>query len=864
MSTGPWTAATVFSVRGAIHNACASTAGDVRDRTNTRPLITVPLRGVLLLAVLGAPFGLSGCKRPVVGRNLGTSVISALEASPAFVRAGAALEIRFAVSGTTPASIVYSLNGQPLECDTEVMGSQYIGRHPGFRVDQVTQGPANIAVTVTDDQGRITRADTEVSFDFDCPTFAALSIAPDIAEPGQDAIVSIQASEPLREAPRITRAGRLWEIPTGEGLTYTLRHPVTSADPANLTNVVVTITDRAGNTNNDCSVSGEIPFGVDQQPPSVNASSIHLERGEPGVPSILSAASGTFTDDTGIATVQVFDEAGDVEIARLTVQPNGAVNATSLPQAASRVRLVAIDHVGHKSSLMLVPERWRLSVGSGATTRAGLHTAIRTKMAPLDTKSMTDRTIDAAPDIFAADTRALTVRAEVGFAEAGSLPNAYESTFWMATGYDTKNKTIVAFGGLQETSNKSTTLDKTLLIRWDERLGEYVSSYGPIPQEGVTPPARGGHQIAFDDSGCGLLFGGQALNVLNDAWRICRQGSSYQWTALEPSGEEQPKIRRTPILWDPTTNRYFFTGGQSNSSSFAADGSFFLGGGETEGWAWEALTDFPTSYVARQNHVLYRDPDNGNIVVGLGRTSQSNIPQWWLFKGGHWVPGSLDASMNRREGFGYAYDLARHLLVLWGDNSYPEPTKVEVTTLAGTSTNAVDGWTKTSLDTPRPRAWPTLVYDPDRETVVVFGGTRYDGLLVEPDIHTLSMAPSAPFVRAMIDLAAPRPNGIEAINLEIGATGIGDEDGIGPGLAIGEGVEVLLWDYRQNRWTPMATTTSNAGNAIALEVTVTPERFISPDGVLPIAITTRRPSSVEIASEVSIDLIDGFLTLRGS
>ena len=49
------------------------------------------------------------------------------------------------------------------------------------------------------------------------------------------------------------------------------------------------------------------------------------------------------------------------------------------------------------------------------------------------------------------------------------------------------------------------------------------------------------------------------------------------------------------------------------------------------------------------------------------------------------------------------------------------------------------------------------------------------------------MAPSAPFVRAMIDLAAPRPDGIRPINLEIGATGIGDEDGIGPGLAIGEG-----------------------------------------------------------------------------
>ncbi|MBK8010377.1 MAG: hypothetical protein IPK13_03455 [Deltaproteobacteria bacterium] len=814
--------------------------------------------------MLLASTGFSGCKRPVVGRNLGTSVISQLEASPSFVRAGVALEIRFTVSGTTPSNIVYSLGGQPLECDTEIMGSQYICRHPGFRIDQVPQGPTSIAVTVTDDQGRVTRGDTEVSFDFDCPTFVALSVTPDIAEPGQDAVISIQASEPLGEAPRITRAGRLWEVPTGEGARYTLRHPVTTADPANLTNIVVTITDRAGNTNNDCGVSGDLLFGVDQQPPSVNASSIHLERGEPGVPSILSATPGTFSDDTGIDTVQVFDETGDVLIGQLNVQPNGAVSATYLAQASSRVRLVAVDHVGHQSSLMLVPERWRLSVGSGATTRAGIHTAVRTQMASLGAENMTDRTLEAAPDIFASDTRALTVRADIGFTAAGKLPNAYESTFWMASGYDTKNKTIVVFGGIQETSNRTTRFDKTLLIRWDQRLGEYVSTYGPTPQEGLTPPARGGHQIAFDDRGCGLLFGGQGPSVLNDAWRICSQGSSYVWSAIEPAGEVRPAIRRTPILWDPITRRYFITGGQSNASYFNAEGSFFLREDGASGWQWDEMTDFPTSYLDRQNHVLYRDPDNGNIVVGLGRTSPSDVPQWWLFKGGHWVSQSLDTSMNRREGFGYAYDLARHLLVLWGDNTYPEPTKLEVTTLAGTSTNSLAGWTKTTLDTPLPRAWPTLVYDPDRETVVVFGGRRYDGRFVPQDIYTLSMAPSAPFVRTLIDLAAPRPEGIEAINLEIKATGHGDDDGIGPGLVAGEGIEVMLWDYRQNRWTKMATTTSNANDTVALEVTVAPERFISPEGVLPVGITTRRPSTVGVTAEVSVNLVNGYLTLRGS
>ena len=264
-------------------------------------------------------------------------------------------------------------------------------------------------------------------------------------------------------------------------------------------------------------------------------------------------------------------------------------------------------------------------------------------------------------------------RAEVGFAEAGSLPNAYESTFWMATGYDTKNKTIVAFGGFQETSNKSTTLDKTLLIRWDERLGEYVSTYGPIPQEGVTPPARGGHQIAFDDSGCGLLFGGEALNVLNDAWQICRQGSSYQWMALGTQRRRTTKDQANTILWDQR---------RTSTSSRVANQlvllrrrrSFFLSGGETEGWAWD-FDRFPDELRRpTEPSPFIEDPDNGNIVVGLGRTSQSNVPQWWLFKGGHWVPGSLDASMNRREGFGY-YDLARHLLVLWGDSNIQSPPR---------------------------------------------------------------------------------------------------------------------------------------------------------------------------------------------
>ena len=91
-----------------------------------------------------------------------------------------------------------------------------------------------------------------------------------------------------------------------------------------------------------------------------------------------------------------------------------------------------------------------------------------------------------------------------------------------------------------------------------------------------------------------------------------------------------------------------------------------------------------------------------------------------------------------------------------------------------------------------------------------------------------------------------------------------DADGLGPGMASGNGVVVKLWDFGKNVWTDVATTMGSATGMeqIEIDVATTPEVYVSTDGTVPVAITTRLPSTEAVSGRLDVDLIDGYLDLR--
>ncbi len=823
---------------------------------------------------------LAACSRPVAIPATGDTFITNASAEPFYVKDNVPFEIVYTQIGAEPASVTYEIGGREFDCTPEDRGG---GRracvHDGVTRDAVQQGQSIIALRATDEDGKSSIATTEVVFDFDCPRFLSLAIDRTIASPGDVVALTMETSEPLGGTPIVTRLGRDWSPVMGEGTSYSVLHDVTGQDPSELSMVLVRIRDRAGNTSTDCGIDGEVPFAVDHMPPTADARGVVLVRDAPGAAARISALPGTFGDDVGIDHIRVLDETGEVLIAQVSAAEDGSLRDTNIgTTTGSRVQLEVEDRFGRTSPRITIRERWRVSVGQGATPGASIRTAVRYTPAPPVTSSMRNRTFEFAPDVAAADTRTAIVRASVGFEKVGDLPSRYEDTNLMMSAYDNVGKTIVAVGGYDGDQYVffDEVVDETLLLAWDEREGRYLTEQGPplSYEDPNLPFPRYGPQMAFDGNGCGVIVGGDARTeefrfvVVGDVWQICHGPGGYTWERINIAPPVPDFRKYTPITWDPINERYVMISGSELSETRVL---FLEPGTDANSWRWVVLNPLPSNFNGRSDHVLYFDPISEAIVTGLGGVSPiGNGEQllYWSYIRGQWTATQIPLSLQFRFDFGAAYDLARKRLALWG-GSYDtarEPPREEVWYLVGSSTSAADRWRSATVDHPVPRQNPTMVYDSDREVTVMFGGVRsIDDVRVPPEVHQLISEPSYPYLQANADLAASRPKGIETLHLDIRASGLGDADGVGPGRARGFGVRVMLWDHDARAWTEVAVSAGAADGGIetlSIDVVDNPGRFVSPDGRVPITVVPSRPTTEGVNGRLEVDQIDGYLDLR--
>ena len=816
------------------------------------------------------------CTRPVDRPTSGETLISELSISPRFLRAGVPLEISFRLTGATPSEVEYELAGEKYPCTpTSGADGRFRCIQPGIEVGELPQGTLTVVVRVVDDNNRVSTVSGQLDVDFDCPRLAA-AVDPKIAQPGDTVDLRIDAEEVLGQAPEVTREGRPWTPVVGEGQIWRLSRTITESDPALSSPIRVRVVDRAGNSSADCDADALVEFAVDQRPPAANPLLVELTREAPGEPSRLSADPGAFSDDVEVTRVEVRDDTGAV-LATLQPDDRGGIPETSLGVTTpSRVLLVAIDTFGRASQPVSVRERWRLSVGSGATAKAAVRTAVRFTPAEPNSQGMRNRTSELALDLQQADARIAVVRATIGFENVGNLAARYEETNYMMSGYDPYNRTIVAAGGYDgpDYAFYSRYVSDTLLIKWDEREGQYAVERGPsmsFTDENLPNP-RYGINMAFDDQGCGIIVGGDVRSgesssrLAGDVWQICGQNGEYQWTPIPlPEVFEGITINRfAPITWDATNRRFVMVGaGSSNPAQV-----LFLEPAPTpSAWRWVALQPLPTAFGTRSSHFLFYDPRIEGFAVGSGFTSPSSVNNlMWTYRNGAWTNTTVPFYVRFRRGYSWGFDSARGQLVMWGGNTdFGDPPEPEVTYLTMTSTHGADAWRETLVDHPAVRDYPSMVWDSDREVMVVFGGVRRDGVTVPADINQLISQPSFPYLQASIDLGAERPKGIERLSLSVRAFGIGDADSVGPGAERGSGVRVLLYDHELRSWvqvneTPAAPPTELQD--IEFEVTDRAERFVSPDGVVPVSVVPQHPATEDQDGRLEVDRIDGEIFLR--
>lgn len=810
---------------------------------------------------------LPACKRPVTGREFGGGEIENVRVDPPYVRAGVPMKISFNLAGGVQRTVDYSIGGKTFECIPERLAN---GRleclHAGVTRAEYMQGPTDVVVKTNNRLGNETSGSTNITIDFDCPEISSLAVTPGIGSPGTMVRVDIIADEALSLPPVVSRAGRVWETPIGLDSTWETTHVVTDEDQSSALDVIVRLVDLAGNTSGDCGVDGRKIFSVDREAPQVFADKIEVLRDVPGLPATISAQPGAFADDVGVTEVRVTttNESGaEHVVATLMPLSDGSLPLTAIENGLTgRARVQAIDVAGQSSGPVLVKERWRLSVGMGQAADAAIRTATRYTPAPPRTPSLDNRTRELAVAIFNADTESAVVESSVGFKVAGTLPTSYRDTEFIATGYSKKSKAIVAFGGL---TDNLIYRDETVVIRWNELSRSYEHVIYPA-DPGSTPVARAGVNIAFDRTGCGIMFGGfDDLRYFGDVWQVCLDDEYRpRWTLIDTG---RPAVDRfAPILWDPVLDRFVTSFGPSEEG-LDYPIQILDPGDRTGPWRWLPMTELPPDLNrnSRSQHAFYYDPRLPGYALGLGSTFYFG-GDFWSFTDGQWFYSEVPGDLWYRSGFGSAYDLARNHLVVWGDGrNRLGDIDDDVWLLADDPRDGAQAWRRYDFSAPVIRGNPSMIYDEDRETIVIFGGRRaFDTLFVPPDIEILVTAPSYPYLEADLDLDAVRPAGIAALALEIRAYASGDRDGVGPGSASGGGAIVTLWNHESKVWEEVAVVdTPPAGPPISIPISITQNaaRFVSADGVVPVSISPRYPATEEVAAKLEVDLVNGYLEL---
>ncbi len=251
----------------------------------------------------------------------------------------------------------------------------------------------------------------------------------------------------------------------------------------------------------------------------------------------------------------------------------------------------------------------------------------------------------------------------------------------------------------------STLIDESCVAVWEER-------------DSAEPAGRWRHTVAVDtDRGVMVLFGGNTGE--NDTWEF--DLSTSVWTKMQPVISPSRRSAHA-MVYDRARQRIVMTGGRYLDNKYKEVWEYDVVTG-----LWAQSEDMPQIRVGhamaydtlRQTSVIYggiADGDPGSIDV-LERSSASNT----------WVSRPSDIHPAPQFGNAMAYDAARSLTVLIGRNA----TTISVAEWNGfTGTWELQGF---AGDVPNVRTNPAVVYDDNRQLIVLMGGEgnrnvwEYDG-----------------------------------------------------------------------------------------------------------------------------------------
>jgi len=263
---------------------------------------------------------------------------------------------------------------------------------------------------------------------------------------------------------------------------------------------------------------------------------------------------------------------------------------------------------------------------------------------------------------------------------------------------------------------------------------------------GLTPPAaREFHTAIYDPVRDRMVvFGGEgASGQRNDVWALSL-AENPAWSELTPAGSPPAGREGASAIWDPVRDRMVVFGGYGSDGGYRNDVWALSVAGSP---AWSELTPAGTAPSARELHTAIYDPVRDRMVV-FGGLEVSDVHTgvcndvWALSFAGSpaWSALAPEGTPPSARDYPTAiYDPVRDRMVVFGgfDIGIGRRNDVWALSLAGST-----AWSKlTPLGTPpSPRYGNTTIYDPVRDRLVVFGGSG-DGIWGS-DVWELSLAGS--------------------------------------------------------------------------------------------------------------------------
>lgn len=289
---------------------------------------------------------------------------------------------------------------------------------------------------------------------------------------------------------------------------------------------------------------------------------------------------------------------------------------------------------------------------------------------------------------------------------------------WHSMVFDRDRHVAVFFGGFAPQTAGDTW-------EWDGQVWSQRATSGPA--------ARSAHALAYDPIRREtLLFGGaNSWGGFDDTW----SWDGTRWTQRNLAPQWAPEPQSAPMTFDSVRGV-----------------TVLVGRGQT--WEWDGAewtlrtTDGPSQ---RGGHGLAFDRARGVTVLFGGQTGATYEynAETWEWDGSSWTNRTVSGGPSPRTVMGMVFDASRGVIALFGGygpiSQYERATNDEYWEWNGTS------WTQRIIPNPPwARYWHSMAFDSDRNAVVVYGGalaplmTQWIGDLWELRAGTWTRMPNTP------------------------------------------------------------------------------------------------------------------------